>query len=66
MSLAFIQYCDGPECDRHVQVRSLPSIHFLTVSRRDDVDLHFCGWDCVLRHASQQEPETIIPFEEET
>ena len=60
MSIERIFHCDGPECDRHVQTREKRPPIFLTVVSLSK-DLHFCGWDCVLRHASTKEPETVIP-----
>lgn len=33
--------------------------HFLVVSEGGTA-MHFCGWDCVLRHAATKEPEQII------
>lgn len=64
MSIERVFYCDGPECDRHVRVstarsRPRPETGFLIVTG-DGGPLHFCGWDCVLRHAAGKEPETII------
>jgi len=60
MSISRTFYCDGPDCERHVQTtQALPPV-FLTLSERDGDDLHFCGWDCVLRRAATMEPETVI------
>lgn len=59
MSVERIFYCDGPDCQRHVRTRADRPPCFLTVSDDDGV-LHFCGWDCVLRHASLHEPEEVI------
>jgi len=57
-----IFYCDGPDCERHVQTASpRPRGGFLFVTW-DSKTLHFCGWDCVLRFAAKQEPEEVIPF----
>lgn len=57
-------HCDGPDCERHVRTRQAAPPLFLTVTRDVDPDLHFCGWDCVLRYAGQIEPETVIYPEE--
>jgi len=58
MSIERIFYCDGPECERHVRTAALRSL-FLTVTEGSKT-LHFCGWDCILRHAAAKEPETVI------
>ena len=62
MSVERIFRCDGPECERHVQTRQARPPMFLVVTPVGEAaDLHFCGWDCVLRHAATKEPETVIP-----
>jgi hypothetical protein len=54
-------HCDGPDCERHVQTqRETPPV-FLTVHEFEGPTLHFCTWDCVLRHAATMEPETVVP-----
>jgi len=58
MSIERIFYCDGPECEHHV--RSSGRSSFLTITERNERTLHFCGWDCILRHAAAKEPETVI------
>jgi hypothetical protein len=63
MSLERIFYCDGPDCDRHVQTRSVLPPQFLTVNEDADHSSHFCGWDCLLRFAADKPPEEIIPME---
>jgi hypothetical protein len=60
MSVERIFYCDGPGCERHVQTARTRAESILTVTG-DGPPLHFCGWDCVLRHAAAKEPETIVP-----
>lgn len=55
--------CDGPECDRHVHTRRSDPPEgsgFLSVTG-DGPELHFCGWDCLLRHSASKEPEQVIP-----
>ena len=56
-------FCDGEDCERHIRAApgaDRPQI-FLTVSEGEGpAEWHFCGWDCLLRHAAAQEPETII------
>lgn len=64
-------FCDGPDCERWVRTLQPPphQPHFLLITEQTDtgarVELWFCGWDCVLRHAMQIEPETIIRMDEE-
>lgn len=54
-------HCDGPECERHVRTLKPYPPMFLTVTHHSDgVEEHFCGWDCVLRHAGTKEPEIVI------
>jgi hypothetical protein len=61
MSIQRTFYCDGPDCERHVETpREIPPV-FLTVTQFEDAQLHFCGWDCVLRFAATKEPEIVIP-----
>ena len=60
MSIERTFYCDGPDCERYFRTRRLRTEHFLVVTEQG-VSLHFCGWDCVLRHAATKEPEQVIP-----
>jgi hypothetical protein len=59
MSVEHIFYCDAPECQRHVQTRKDRPPAFLTVTDEAG-DMHFCGWDCILRYGSTVEPEQVI------
>ncbi len=60
MSVERVFYCDGPDCERHVRTAAArPASELLTVTG-EGKPLHFCGWDCVLRHAGMKEPETIV------
>jgi hypothetical protein len=61
MSIQRVFYCDGPECERHVQTASSSATPFLTVSESAGRSLHFCGWDCVLKHAATKPPAELIP-----
>lgn len=62
MSIERIFYCDGPDCERHVKTLKDHPPMFLTVTEHATAtEQHFCGWDCVLRHAGTKEPETVIP-----
>lgn len=64
MSVERTFHCDGPDCERHVKTQKLRPPTFVTVLENDgfgvEFESHFCGWDCVLRHAGQKEPEEII------
>lgn len=61
VSIEHVFYCDGPECERHVQTaRSAPE-PFITLTEGTGRSLHFCGWDCVLRHAATKPPAEVIP-----
>jgi hypothetical protein len=54
-------YCDGPECERQVSeaaAKGAPG-NLLTIAGDGD-ELHFCGWDCVLRFAAGKEPEKVF------
>jgi hypothetical protein len=59
MSIEHTFYCDGPDCERHVRSQESSPPTFLEVTDHP-AKLHFCGWDCVLRHAAQKEPETLV------
>jgi hypothetical protein len=61
MSIERIFHCDGPDCDRHVRTLQTSPPMFLVVNEHAGPDLHFCGWDCVLRYAATKEPEIVIP-----
>lgn len=63
MSVERIFRCDGPECERHVQTPLIRPPVFLTVSPDEGDDLHFCTWDCVLKHAAEKPPSEVIPAE---
>jgi hypothetical protein len=60
MSIERTFHCDGPDCERHVRTAAArPASGLLTITGESRA-LHFCGWDCVLRHASTKEPEQVI------
>jgi hypothetical protein len=60
VSVDYTFRCDGPGCPRHVATPSPTPPVFLVVSVRDGNDLHFCGWDCVIRYGATMEPEEVI------
>jgi hypothetical protein len=61
VSIERIFYCDGRDCERHVQTAGSSALPFLTVTEDTDRELHFCGWDCLLRHAAEKPPAEMIP-----
>ena len=61
MSIERIFYCDGPDCGRHTQTASPRPSTFITVKEAAGRSLHFCTWDCLLRHAAEKPPSEVIP-----
>ena len=55
-------YCDWRECDHHAQTANPRPVVFLTVTERGGRALHFCSWDCVLKHAAEKPPVEVIPL----
>lgn len=64
MSIERIFYCDWRECETHVQTASPRPASFLTITERAGRSLHFCSWDCVLKHAAEKPPVEVLPFGE--
>lgn len=62
MSIERVFYCDWRECERHVRTASLRSDSFFTVTEGSGRSLHFCSWDCILRHAAEKPPAEIVPM----
>jgi hypothetical protein len=60
MSIERIFYCDGPDCDRHVQKAGTSAAPFITITEGAGHSLHFCDWDCVLKHAASKPPTETI------
>ena len=61
MSIERIFYCDWRECDAHTRTASThPGMSFLTVGEDAGRTLHFCSWDCVLKHAAKVPPVEVI------
>jgi hypothetical protein len=61
MSIERIFYCDWRDCEGSVQtVRPRPRQLFLTVTGSAGLPLHFCSWDCVLKHAAEMPPVEVI------
>ena len=64
MSIERIFYCDWRECETHAQTASTRVVSFLTVTEGAGRSLHFCSWDCVLKHAAEKPPVEVVPFAE--
>lgn len=62
MSIERIFYCDGRDCEAHTRTASTrPGMSFLTITEDAGRTLHFCSWDCVLKHAAEIPPvETVL------
>ncbi len=62
MSIERIFYCDGPDCERHVQTASRrPAAGFVFVTQGGSAaTLHFCTWDCVLKYAATKPPVEVV------
>jgi hypothetical protein len=60
MSIERVYYCDWRECERNAQTTRPQPRGFLTVAEDDAPPLHFCSWDCVLKHAAEKPPLEII------
>jgi len=61
MSIERIVYCDGPECERHGRTAHHRPSAFITITEDGaGRSLHFCSWDCVLRHAAEKPPAEVI------
>ncbi len=60
MSIERVFYCDGPDCERHVRTTGTRPPAFVTVTEDAGRELHFCTWDCVLRHAADKPPTDFI------
>jgi hypothetical protein len=57
MSVERIFYCDWYDCETHTRtIGSRPGMSFLTVEEDADHTLHFCSWDCLLKHAASMPP----------
>jgi hypothetical protein len=62
VSIERIYYCDGPDCERHVQTSRPRPPAFLTLTEASGHSLHFCGWDCVLKQAATKPPAEVVSF----
>jgi hypothetical protein len=62
MSIERVFYCDGPDCETNVRTASSRPATFIIVTEDAGRSLHFCTWDCVLRHAAEKPPVEAIPM----
>ena len=66
MSVERIFYCDWRECDGHTRTAStVPGMSFLTITGDAGHALHFCSWDCVLKHAAETPPVEVVAVSDE-
>jgi hypothetical protein len=56
MSIERVFYCDCKACDTHVRTASTRPATFIVVTEEAGHSLHFCTWDCVLKHAAEKPP----------
>lgn len=62
MSIERVFHCDWRECSTHIQTASTRPPKFLVVTD-GPVAMHFCSWDCVLKHAAEIPPVELVPAE---
>lgn len=66
VSIERVFYCDGPSCGCHVRTARLrPQSGIIIVTEEPGRSLHFCSWDCVLKHAAEKPPREVIPLTDE-
>lgn len=54
-------YCDGRDCEKHVQTVSRRPPSLITVTEATGRPQHFCSWDCLLKFAGEKPPVEVIP-----
>jgi hypothetical protein len=63
--------CDAEGCPHHVVTEQRHPPTMLVINEAfftgpdESTELHFCGWDCVLRFAARLEPTEVIPMNDE-
>jgi hypothetical protein len=62
MSIRRVYSCDWRECSHQVHSAGSRPPLFLTVTEGPGSSLHFCSWDCVLKHAGEMPPCETIPL----
>jgi hypothetical protein len=62
MSIERVFYCDWRDCGNNVRTaRSRPDSGLIYVTDHPGPTLHFCSWDCVLKHAAEKPPVEFFP-----
>jgi hypothetical protein len=66
MTIERVFCCDWRECEGHVRTADArPSRGFLTVTEAGaGRSLHFCTWDCVLKHAAEIPPVEEVAIDD--
>lgn len=62
MSIEYHWFCDADGCERNahtIEADRPPTATFL-VREGGGRDLHFCSWDCILKHAASMPPAEVI------
>jgi hypothetical protein len=61
MSIERVFYCDWRECEGHMRTAGTRPATFITVTEGGaGRSLHFCSWDCLLRHAAEKPPVEVV------
>src|SRR5262249_26031195 len=56
-----VYYCDWRECETNARTaRQRPPMTFITVTEETGRPLHFCSWDCILKHAAEKPPVEVV------
>jgi hypothetical protein len=58
VSIERVFYCDWRECNKSGPGEEFHVVHQM----RHGGQLHFCSWDCLLKHAAEHPPVITIPF----
>jgi hypothetical protein len=64
VSIERVFYCDGPDCEGHTRTARSRAMDMIVVTEGTGRSLHFCSWDCILRHAAEKPPVEMIPMAE--
>jgi hypothetical protein len=61
MSIERVYYCDWRDCETHARTAAArPPMTFLSVAESGCRPLHFCSWDCILKHAAEKPPVEVV------
>ena len=65
VSIERVYICDHKDCENHARTasESLP-VAMISVNEGADRPLHFCGWDCLLKHAAEKPPAEVVPLDD--